>query len=67
MKIEERTEGIIVTIEARTVLPEDVTEGLVTRQIANDVISSLLGGVSDLTHECQGDLVRTRRWWYSPA
>lgn len=42
-----------MSIEARMVLPEDVTEGLVTRQIANDVISSLLGGVSDLTHERQ--------------
>ena len=51
-----------MSMETGMVLPEDVTEGLVTRQIANDVISSLLGGVSDLTHECQGDLVRTRRW-----
>ena len=51
-----------MSIEARMVLPEDVTEGLVMRQIANDVIPSLLGGVSDLTHAHQGDLVRTRRW-----
>ena len=51
-----------MSMEAGMVLPEDVTEGLVTRQIANDVISSLLGGVGDLTHARQGDLVRTRRW-----
>ena len=50
--------------ETGMVFPEDVVEGLVTRAIANDVMSSLLSGISDFAqaHARQRDSVGTKRW-----
>ena len=52
--------------ETGMVFPEDVVEGLATRAIANEVMSSLLGGISDFVrpHARQGDSVGTKRWYY---